>query len=109
MAEYRVPSTTKVTGMIQAHADLLEQHGITSGLEASRPVAGTVGNYYFCTDSSKWCRDNGVSWDEVSGLSEVYIQGLINTSISTHAGNTDAHHVAPTYDGVNDEVVFNIP
>lgn len=81
--EYRVPSTTKVTGMIQAHADLLAQHGISAGVEASRPAAGTADRYYFCTDTNKWCRDNGSSWDEVSGLSEAYIQGLIDTSVAT--------------------------
>lgn len=138
MPEYRVPTTTKVTAMIQAHADLLEQHGISAGVHASRPTAGTEGRYYLSTDSGIWARDNGTSWDEVSGLSEAYIQGLIDTSISTHAGVSDAHHTktvaselnladmaekahssltgvgaddhhtAPTYDGVNDEVVFQI-
>lgn len=121
MAEYRVPTTTKVTGMIQAHADLLEQHGISAGLASARPVAGTAGRYYFATDTSVWSRDNGASWDEVSGLSEVYIQGLIDASITTHAGVSDAHHAkytdaeaiaaagtAETYDAVNEEVVFQI-
>ena len=130
MAEYRVPTTTKVTGMIQTHADLLAQHGITAGLAASRPAAGTADKYYFSTDTSVWSRDNGISWDEVSGLSEAYIQGLIDTSITTHAGLPDVHHVAfvqsdhdalanphhsnsddhtaPTYDGGTDEVVFQI-
>lgn len=114
MAEHRSPTTTKVTGMIQAHADLLEQHGISAGLDASRPATGTEGNYYFSTDAGKWSRDNGTSWDEVSGLSEAYIQGLIDTSISTHSGVADAHHSnaddhpAPTYDGGTDEVVFQI-
>ena len=108
--EYRVPSTSKVTGMIQAHADLLEQHGITAGVEASRPAAGTVGNYYFATDTGKWSRDNGTTWDEASGegLSEIYIQSLIDASISTHEGDVDAHHSAPTYDGGTDEIVFEI-
>lgn len=128
--EYRVPSTTKVEGMIQAHADLLEQHGISSGLHASRPAAGTDGYYYFSTDTGVWSRDNGASWDECESLSEAYIQGLIDTSITTHAGLPDAHHVAfvqadhdalanphhsnaddhpaPTYDGGTDEVVFQI-
>lgn len=114
MAEHRVPTTTKVTGMIQAHTDLLEQHGISAGLDASRPSAGTEGNYYFSTDAGKWSRDNGTSWDEVSGLSEAYIQGLIDDSITTHAGNATAHHdnsndhAAPTYDPAEDEVVFQI-
>lgn len=121
MAEYRVPTTTKVTGLIQAHADLLEQHGILAGLHASRPAAGTAGNYYFSTDSAIWARDNGASWDEVSGLSEAYIQSLIDASITTHAGITAAHHAkytdaeaiaaagtAETYDSGTDEVVFQI-
>ena len=121
MAEYRVPTTTKVTGMIQTHADLLAQHGITAGLAASRPAAGTADKYYFSTDTSVWSRDNGTTWDEVSGLSESYIQGLIDTSITTHAGIVDAHHTkytdaeavtaagtAETYDGGTDEVVFQI-
>ena len=105
MAEYRVPTTTKVTGMIQGHADLLEQHGITGGLADSRPAAGTADRYYFATDSSVWSRDNGTTWDEVSGLSESYIQGLIDTSITTHTAIATAHHsnaddhTAPTYDG----------
>jgi len=136
MAEIRAATTEKVTEMIQAHADLLEQHGISAGLHASRPAAGTEGNYYFSTDSGIWARDNGTSWDEVSGLSEAYIQGLIDTSIgthagvadahhakytdgeaqsvadaqiATHAGNPDAHHTAPTYDSENKEIVFQIP
>jgi len=94
--------------MIQTHADELEQHGISAGVEGSRPAAGTDGNYYFCTDSGKWCRDNGSSWDEVAGLSEAYIQGLIDASITTHAGDADAHHFAPTYDVGTDEVIFDI-
>lgn len=97
MAEYRVPTTTKVTEMIQAHADLLEQHGISAGLLASRPAAGTVGRYYFSTDTKVWARDNGSTWDELTGgLGEAYIQGLIDTSISTHAGVVDAHHAKYT-------------
>ena len=130
MAEYRVPSTTKVEGMISTHADVLETHGISGGLHVSRPAAGTAGKYYFSTDSGIWARDNGATWDECEGLSEVYIQGLIDASITTHAAFESAHHTAfdqtdhdalanphhdnsddhtaPTYDGVNDEVVFQI-
>ena len=155
MAEYRVPSTTKVEGMISTHAAVLETHGISGGLHASRPAAGTAGKYYFSTDTGVWSRDNGATWDEVSGLTEVYIQSLIDASIGTHAALTATHgcttiadvsdiavdsnlssaaqavvtagacdvdanlsaaaqaaitasHTAPTYDGVNDEIVFTI-
>lgn len=114
MAERRVPTTTKVTGMIQAHADLLAQHGISGGLASARPAPGTEDNYYFSMDTGVWARDNGATWDEVSGLSEVYIQGLIDASIATHASVVDAHHdpsddhPAPTYDAGQDEVVFQI-
>ena len=114
MAEYRVPTTTKVNALIQTHADLLEQHGISAGVNASRPVASTVGKYYFSTDNGIWARDNGTSWDEVTGLTEAYIQGLIDTSITTHTAIAIAHHsnaddhTAPTYDGGTDEVVFQI-
>ncbi len=130
MAEYRVPTTTKVNGLISTHADVLETHGISAGVAASRPAAGTAGKYYFATDTSVWARDNGATWDEVSGLSESYIQGLIDTSIATHKALPDDHHVAfvqadhdglpnphhsnsddhtaPTYDGGTDEVVFQI-
>lgn len=119
--EYRVPTTTKVEGLIQAHANLLAQHGISGGLHATRPATGAVDEYYFSTDAGIWARGNGTGWDEVSGLSEAYIQGLIDASITTHTGIADAHHArytdaeaiaavhpAPTYDGVNDEVVFQI-
>ena len=121
MPEYRVPSTTKVTGMITTHAAVLETHGISGGLNSARPAAGTEGRYYFSTDTGVWARDNGATWDEVSGLSEAYIQGLINASITSHAGEADAHHArytdaeavsavhpAPTYDGGTDEIVFQI-
>ena len=124
MAEYRVPTTEKVGELIQAHADLLEQHGIAAGLDGARPAPGTTGRYYFSIDAGKWSRDNGVSWDEVSGLSEVYILGLIDASIGLHADDPDAHHTAftqsdhdglpnphhpaPTYDAGNKEVVFEI-
>jgi len=108
MSEYRVPTTTKVNELIAAHADVLETHGISGGVDASRPSAGNAGAYYFSTDVGKWSRDNGTSWDECEGLSESYIQGLIDTSISTHAGDPDAHHTAPTYDAGNKEVVFQI-
>ncbi len=130
MTEYRVPSTTKVAGMISAHADVLETHGISGGLDSARPAAGTEGKYYFSTDVGKWSRDNGATWDECEGLSEAYIQGLIDTSISTHAALPDEHHTAfvqadhdslpnahhdnsadhtaPTYDGGTDEIVFQI-
>ena len=108
MAEIRVATTSKVNTLISENADLLEQHGISAGLEASRPTASEAGKYYFSTDAGKWSRDNGATWDEVSGLSEVYIQGLIDDSISDHEGNADAHHVAPTYDGGTDEVIFEI-
>ena len=122
--EYRVPTTEKVGELIQAHADLLEQHGISGGLASARPAAGTVGRYYFSIDAGVWARDNGTGWDEVSGLSEIYIQGLIDASISSHASNASAHHTAfdqadhdalpnphhpaPTYDAVNKEIVFEI-
>jgi len=124
MAEVRCPTTEKVGELIQAHADLLEQHGISGGLASARPAAGTVGRYYLSTDAGVWARDNGTGWDEVSGLSEIYIQGLIDASISSHASNASAHHTAfdqadhdalpnphhpaPTYDAVNKEVVFEI-
>ena len=108
MAERRVPTTTKVATLISENADLLEQHGISAGVQASRPASSGAGKYYFGTDSGIWSRDNGTTWDEVSGLTEVYIQGLIDASITAHAGNADAHHVAPTYDGGTDEVVFDI-
>ena len=65
MAEIRVATTIKVTEMIQAHADLLEQHGISAGLHASRPAAGIAKRYYFSTDQSIWARDNGSGWDEL--------------------------------------------
>lgn len=115
MPEIRAAITEKVTDMIQAHADLLAQHGISAGLHASRPAAGTVDRLYFSTDAGIWARDNGSSWDEVSGLSEAYIQGMIDASITTHAGVADAHHdnsedhPAPTYDSENKEIVFQIP
>lgn len=111
MPERRVPTTTKVATLISENAALLEQHGISGGLDAERPAAGNAGAYYFSTDAGKWSRDNGTSWDEVSGggLSEAYIQGLIDDSITAHAGNADAHHAAPTYDPVEDEIVFDIP
>ncbi len=81
--EHRTPSTTLVTEMIQAHADLLAQHGISGGLASARPAAGTVGRFYFATDTKAWSRDNGTTWDEnTPGLSEAYIQGLIDTSIA---------------------------
>lgn len=130
MTERRVPTTTKVAAMIAAHTDLFEEHGISAGLHASRPAAGNEGAYYLSTDAGIWARDNGSSWDEVSGLSEVYIQGLIDDSITTHEGIASAHHTAftqtnhdalpnphhdnsedhpaPTYDGGTDEVVFQI-
>ena len=83
MPEARFPTTTKVTGMIQTHADLLAQHGISAGLHASRPAAGTVNRFYFSTDTKTWSYDNGTTWDEnVAGLSEAYIQGLIDTEIA---------------------------
>lgn len=90
MPEARFPTTTKVVGMIQAHADLLAQHGITAGLAASRPAAGTVNKYYFSTDTLIWSRDNGATWDDISGLSEVYIQGLIDTEITTLKNYVDS-------------------
>ena len=130
MAEYRAATTEKVNDLITAHAAVLETHGISGGLASARPVAGTAGLYYFSTDTGVWARDNGTSWDEVSGLSEVYIQGLIDASITTHAAVASAHHVAfvqadhdalanphhsnaqdhtaPTYDAVNKEIVFQI-
>lgn len=89
MAEYRVPTTTKVEGMISTHAALLAQHGITGGLAASRPAAGTADKYYFSTDTGVWARDNGSSWDEVSGLSQATIEALIaddsNLSVEAQA------------------------
>ena len=130
MAEIRVATTTKVATLISANALLLEQHGVSGGLHASRPAASAAGNYYFSTDTGVWARDNGATWDEVSGLTEVYIQGLIatdsNLSVAAQAvitaGACDvdenlsaeaqaaitASHTAPTYDDVNDEVVFEI-
>ena len=124
MPEYRLPTTEKVGELIQAHTDLLEQHGISGGLGSARPASGTAGRYYFSTDAGVWARDNGVSWDECEGLSEFYIQGLIDASIASHAGIPDAHHTAftqsdhdglpnphhpaPTYDAGNKEVVFEI-
>ena len=84
MEEHRVPTTTKVVGLIAAHTDLLEQHGISGGLAADRPEPGAEGCYYFSTDTGVWARDNGVSWDEVFGFTGEYIQGLIDTSIGTH-------------------------
>lgn len=81
--EYRAATTVKVNELIQAHADLLAQHGISAGLHASRPAAGTVDRFYFSTDTKAWARDNGTSWDEnVAGFSEAYIQGMIDTSVA---------------------------
>ena len=131
MAEYRVPSTTKVEGMITTHAAVLETHGISAGLYASRPAASAAGKYYFSTDTSVWSRDNGATWDEIeSGLGEAAVQALIATDsnlsvaaqavVTAGACDVDANlsaaaqaaitasHSAPTYDGVNDEVVFQI-
>ncbi len=81
--EARFPITSKVAGMIQAHADLLGQHGISAGLLSARPAPGTAGRFYFSTDPPyAWSRDNGTSWDECKGLSEAYIQGLIDASVA---------------------------
>ena len=155
MAEIRVATTTKVAALIAANALLLGQHGISGGLHASRPAASAADNYYFSTDTGVWSRDNGATWDEVSGLSEAYIDAMIDALIATHAAATATHgvaevadvadiaedtnlseaaqavitagacdvdanlsaaaqaaitasHTAPTYDGVNDEIVFTI-
>ncbi len=135
MAEYRVPTTTKVAALIQEHADQLEQHGISGGLHAERPAEAILGLFYFSTDTGVWARGNGTDWDEVFGFTEEFIQGLVDTSLAAHAGiedahharytdaeaeaiastliathvtNPDAHHAAPTYDEPNEEVVFEI-
>lgn len=137
MAEYRVPTTTKVGELITAHAAELEKHGISAGLAANRPAASADGKYYFATDTKVWSRDTGTSWDEIAGgLGEAAVQALIDASISTHATDTSTHgaaeiadvsdiavdtnlsvaaqaaiaasHATPTYDAVNKEVVFQI-
>ena len=126
MAEIRAATTEKVTEMITVHAGLLAQQSISSGVHASRPAAGTANKYYFSTDAGIWARDNGSSWDEVSGLSEAYIEGMIDALIATHTGDPIAHHdnvndhnnaldhsnasdhPAPTYDSDSKEIVFQI-
>lgn len=112
MAEYRVPTTTKVGELITAHAVELEKHGITAGLAASRPAAGVVGRYYFATNTKVWSRDNGATWDEVAGgLDEAAVLALIavDTNLSAAAqAAIAASHPAPTYDAANQEVVFQI-
>ena len=42
---------------------------IQTGTIAGRPAAGTVGRYYHATDTDEWFRDNGTSWDLISGRS----------------------------------------
>lgn len=96
MTERRFPTTTKVTGMIQVHADLLAQHGISAGLESARPAAGTANKYYFSTDTKTWARDNGTTWDEALGFTETEVQNLIDTSIGDHAAVEDVHHIKYT-------------
>ena len=70
MAEYRVPSTTKVEGLISTHA--------------ATPHGGI---------------------DEAAAL--LLIEVDANLSTAAQAAIT-ASHTAPTYDGVNDEIVFTI-
>lgn len=137
MTEYRVPTTEKVGELITANADLLEKHGVSAGLAANRPASSAAGKYYFSTDTKKWSRDNGTTWDDLQGgLSEAEVQALIDSSIGTHAADTSTHgaadiadvsdiavdanlsaaaqaaiaasHPAPSYDAVNKEVVFQI-
>jgi hypothetical protein len=53
-----------------------------SGLEASKPTAGTLGNLYIATDSQKIYRDNGTSW---VALTSGTVAGTV-ISINTGAG-----------------------
>jgi hypothetical protein len=40
---------------------------IGRGVVGSRPAAGTAGAMYYGTDTLRWYRDNGSSWDDASG------------------------------------------
>lgn len=112
MAEYRVPTTEKVGELITTHAAVLETHGVSAGLAASRPASSAAGKYYFSTDTLLWSRDNGATWDDIQGgLSEAEVLALIEVDANLSAAAQAAilaSHAAPTYDGVNKEVVFVI-
>jgi len=112
MAEYRIPTTSKVEALIAAHSNALEKHGVSAGLHASRPAAGTAGRYYFSTDTKTWSRDNGTTWDElVTGLSESEVLALIADDENLSEAAQDAiakRHAAPVYDAEEDELVFTI-
>jgi hypothetical protein len=69
---------------------------IQSGLDASKPAAGTAGRLYIATDTFKIYRDNGTSWDIIGTVNWGDITGKPSSFTpsahkSTHAiGGADA-------------------
>ena len=89
MAEYRVPSTTKVEGLIATHA--ATPHG---GIDEAAALALIEVDANLSTEAQAVITAGACDVDA-------------NLSAAAQAAISESH-AAPTYDGVNDEVVFDI-
>lgn len=60
------PSTLSGYGITDAVANAGSTPSIQSGLDASRPAAGTVGRLYVATDTARIYRDSGAAWVQIA-------------------------------------------
>jgi len=108
MAEYRVPSTTKVEGLIATHA--ATPHG---GIDEAAALLLIADDDNLSAEAQAVITAGACDTD--ANLS-VAAQAVVtagacdvdaNLSAAAQSAIT-ASHTAPTYDGVNDEIVFTI-
>jgi hypothetical protein len=74
------PNTLLGYGITNGVANNGNVPSMQSGLDSSKPTAGTLGNLYITTDSKKIYRDNGTSWDILSNGT------LIGTVVNIETG-----------------------
>ncbi|HHT9120341.1 MAG TPA: hypothetical protein ACFYD3_07350, partial [Candidatus Hypogeohydataceae bacterium YC41] len=64
---------------VHVDADGSVLYAFQKGLDASKPVAGTIDRYYLATDTKKIYRDTGTAWEIVVSLNHSDLAGITAT------------------------------
>ncbi|NCN95197.1 MAG: hypothetical protein GW917_00575, partial [Bdellovibrionales bacterium] len=103
------PTTLSGYGITDAVQNAGGTVSIQSGLDASKPAAGTAGAVYIATDTQMIYRDNGATWDTVASASGTGIASLGGQTGSTQTFAIGTSGLAPAFSSATNTHTLNIP
>jgi hypothetical protein len=69
---------------------------VLQGTHLERPVAGTLGTLYYETDTNSLLRDNGLTWQELTGLDRIAYMQLVDFSTNSVGLPTGSSYIGST-------------